>query len=272
MADDAPEAAQLSTAQGWAHSADDWRALIAAGHGIAVRRDEALVATALCFGRGDIVALGLIIVAAEHRGNGLGRALTTRIIEIADARTLRLIATPVGARLYRRLGFVAGRSIAHYTRPAALSPPLSESSDASVRPMNEHEGTNVERLVAAATGQQDLFAHAAATAEAIVVAIETGRIVGVAMRRPLADQAIIGPVIAETPAQAIALIVRLSRECPGRPVRIDWIEDGSEHANLAALGFAHRGDAQEMWRRANPETTAAVCAASQFALASQALG
>lgn len=271
-AGDARKAAQLSAAQGWAHTAADWRALIAAGRGIAVRRGDALVATALCFGHGEIAMLGLIIVEAGHRGNGLGRALTARIIDIADAHTLRLIATPAGARLYGRLGFVAGRAIAHYARRAAASASVPAASGASVRPMAGHDRANAERLVAEATGQRALFAHAAATAEAIVAAVEAGRIVGVAMRRPLAEQAIIGPVVAETRAQAIDLIEALGRECRARPVRIDLLEGGIGEADLAALGFEHRGDAQEMWRPANPETTRAGGVAAQFALASQALG
>ena len=52
--------------------------------------------------------LGNIIVSKEFRNQGLGKKLTKRLIEIAnanDCESIYLLATPLGKTVYQKLGF-----------------------------------------------------------------------------------------------------------------------------------------------------------------------
>ena len=67
-----------------------------------------IVGTGVVTINGPVAWIGTIWVARGYRRRGLGRALTQATIDVADAagcRTLVLVATDRGRRLYERLGF-----------------------------------------------------------------------------------------------------------------------------------------------------------------------
>src|SRR5688572_13129003 len=70
--------------------------------------DGAIAGTGIVTINGPVAWIGTIWVAPSARGRGLGRMLTEAPIEAAEAagcRTLVLVATDAGRRLYERLGF-----------------------------------------------------------------------------------------------------------------------------------------------------------------------
>src|SRR5205823_12799992 len=70
--------------------------------------DGAIVATGVGTANGTVGWIGTIFVTPERRGQGIGRAITQSIIdrlESAGARTLVLVATADGRRLYATMGF-----------------------------------------------------------------------------------------------------------------------------------------------------------------------
>lgn len=68
-----------------------------------------IVGTGVASAHGSSGWVGVIFVAAERRGSGLGRAMTETVIDELERRGCRsqvLIASPFGRPLYERLGFV----------------------------------------------------------------------------------------------------------------------------------------------------------------------
>ncbi len=107
---DIAAALALSTAVGWNQTADDWALFIA--HGTAIGRREAggrLVATAAALPYGDAFGwISMVIVAPDWRGHGLARRLMGDCVDLlrSEGRAALLDATPAGAEVYARLGFV----------------------------------------------------------------------------------------------------------------------------------------------------------------------
>jgi GNAT superfamily N-acetyltransferase len=76
--------------------------------------DDRLIATGLATANGSVGWLGAIVVAAEFRGRGLGRAVTEELcrrLRAAGCATLSLEATDAGRPMYERMGF---RFVTHY--------------------------------------------------------------------------------------------------------------------------------------------------------------
>ncbi|HEX5824426.1 MAG TPA: GNAT family N-acetyltransferase [Candidatus Limnocylindrales bacterium] len=75
---------------------------------IVAERDGEVVGTGVGSAHGRVGWVGTIFVAADHRGSGLGRALTRAVIDDLEARgcrTLVLIATSMGRPLYEHEEF-----------------------------------------------------------------------------------------------------------------------------------------------------------------------
>ena len=93
----------------WPHRAEDCAQLLALGDGIAaVDGDGSTIGVGLrwSFGR-DVGTIGLVLVAPEQQGRGIGRALMNALIANSGSRTLMLNATAEGLPLYEKLGFVS---------------------------------------------------------------------------------------------------------------------------------------------------------------------
>lgn len=85
---DAALGAELSRRVGWPYRREDWEFAIGLGHGVVGVRDGKLVATALWWPYGDSHAtLGMIIVAPEAQGAGLGKRLVQALL--AQAKGVR---------------------------------------------------------------------------------------------------------------------------------------------------------------------------------------
>jgi GNAT superfamily N-acetyltransferase len=75
---------------------------------ILAERDDEIVGTGVATVSGRVGWVGTIWVAPVLRGRGLGRAITEAVIEELEGsgcRTLVLVATEAGRRVYERLGF-----------------------------------------------------------------------------------------------------------------------------------------------------------------------
>ncbi|HXZ00196.1 MAG TPA: GNAT family N-acetyltransferase [Stellaceae bacterium] len=110
-ADDIAGALALSTAVGWNQTAADWAFFIARGHAFGLfDARHRLVATAAALPYEDGFGwISMVIVAADWRRRGLARRLMGACVETLrqQGRAALLDATPEGAEVYRRLGFVA---------------------------------------------------------------------------------------------------------------------------------------------------------------------
>ena len=269
-ADHLRHAAALSSSLAWPYREADWRFAFELGDGVAAEVDGRLVGTALWWPYGDTHAsLGMVIVAADMQGRGLGRALMDALLHAAGDRTLMLNSTQEGLRLYTQLDFVTVGQV--FQHQAVLpADPLPVTKAIGVRPLQAGDNEAVRRLDLAATGMdRKKLLDALLKAGPIVVADHGSGVQGYAAIREFGRGHVIGPVIASDAATAKALIATLASRHRGGFVRVDVTEDSGLSPWLTAIGLPCVGHALPMVRGARP------CAATDarlFALSNQSLG
>jgi predicted N-acetyltransferase YhbS len=233
------------------------------GHGWGVRRDWlAYAATSdrcaplVADVEGQIVATGVgtingpagwvgsIFVAPGHRGQGLGLRLTQAIIdrlESAGCRTLVLVATDEGRRLYERIGFEVQtryRILQAVGLPPAVEAaregiPAALPDAAGVRAFRDGDLDAVLALDRDGTGEDRSHAirRFASADSARVSQGADGRLDGFVIRAPWGG----GATIARTADAALRIVTARRRAAgPDGRVRVGVLDDNAE--GLARLG------------------------------------
>jgi len=279
----------LSDAAGWNQTADDWAFFIAAGecHGL---RDDAgrLVATAAALPYDARIGwVSMVLVDAAHRHRGIA----TRLVDVCVAslesqgRTPVLDATPAGAAVYARSGFVAGFAFERWERFGAAgenqgSAAASGRSDAVPAPANAGSslGANaldadvaalVSALDRAASGVDRSAFWQAVMARRTTRAWSTPAGDGIAVRRAGRRATQLGPIVAARSSDALDLLAAALADLPGA-VFVDVPVHCSEIAHeLAQRGFARQ---RSFVRMARGDERAAAARGRVFALAGPEFG
>lgn len=230
---DLAQAHALSQQLGWPHRPEDWAMALELGNGAALEDAEgALIGTGFCLPQGRTATLGLVIISDAWQGQGLGRMMMNRLMALAGSRTQLLVATVAGAPLYQKLGFTPCNTVCQYQGTVA---PITSTDEAvnGLRPLAEHD------LDAAVALSPDNPVHAAAVRQATdgTVIERDGQLVGLALRRPFGRGEQIGPVMAETPEQARALVTSLLARAEGAFMRLDLVDPDNDDW-LSAAGLA----------------------------------
>ena len=269
--DDLPGAHALSQAVRWPHRLEDWRITFALGQGLAaVDAEGRLAGVALWWTFGDRLAtLGTVIVSPEVQRAGIGRRLLEAIVAAAGSRAIRLNATAEGLRLYESLGFAAAGGIRqHQGMPAAGLVPTA--TEAEIRPLAEADRPAVLDLDRRASGDdRTAMIQVLDALSTGLVARRDGRLVGYALCRDFGRGRLVGPVVAESEATALALVSRHVAEAPGF-LRVDIPDDAETlSAWLAGAGLAGVDRVRAMLKGTPPDEAPD---ARIFGLASQAMG
>jgi GNAT superfamily N-acetyltransferase len=232
----------LSAAVGWPHRLEEWRFAHALGSGFGWAFGER-------FG-----TVGMVIVAPALQGRGGGRRLLDAVLAEAGPRSMALIATPEGQRLYESRGFRAvGRVRQHQgeVRPVA-SPALRPGE--RLRPLAPADLDMLLRLDRSATGlPRDAALAALLQAGECVILERSGAVAGYALARRFGRGHLVGPVVAPDEANAGALIGHRLARLAGAFVRIDIPADRPAlSAWLTQAGLAPAGDGIVMRRGEAP--------------------
>jgi GNAT superfamily N-acetyltransferase len=216
--------------------------------------DGAIVGTGVGTLNGPVGWIGTIFLAPSWRGQGLGRAITQSIIdrlESGGARTLILVATADGRRLYSKMGFEV------QTRYRILEAPgLGRGDSASaaaawrVRPFEPADLDAVAALDGDGTGEdrRHILERFASPDSSRVLPGADGALDGFVVRAPWGG----GATVARSPDAAAAIIAerRLRSGADGR-VRVGLLHDNEDGlARLAAAGFTPSWSAPRMIRGA----------------------
>jgi ribosomal protein S18 acetylase RimI-like enzyme len=199
---------------------------------------------------GPVGWIGTIFVAPDRRGQGLGRSITQAIIdrlESAGARTLVLVATADGRRLYSKMGFevqtryrileAAGLDARDRTAGARRVRPF-EPGDLDPLAALDREGTGEDR--------RHILARFASRETAKVFVGPAGTVDAFVIRAPWGG----GATVARSPEAAFAIIAerRLKAGPEGR-VRVGLLQDNEDGlARLDRAGFAPSWSAPRMIR------------------------
>ncbi len=213
--DDLPALAALRESVGW--GVQEWalRAVLESRRGrFVVAQDGAgeVVASGSAMVYGPLGVVGNMVVAEEHRRQGLGSQILETVLEhLAAAGCVRqeLYATVAGRPLYARYGFSMVEPGSHVRLPRGAFAHRATRADRSttIRRAVSSDLADLTAYDAPRFGgdRSELLARMLADVDRPMTIAQTGaRIVGYAWLRPDGDR--IGPMLADDPAVAEALL------------------------------------------------------------------
>lgn len=267
---DLVEATGLSAALGWPYRLEDWAFAHRLGEGLALRHGDRLIGTGMRWNYGPgFATVGMIIVDADYRGQGLGARLVDALLAGAGNRSVILNATPDGLELYRRRGFESfGLTCQHQ---GIAAPVASERAALRIEPATAADRPALAAIDRKASGMpRDRLLEALAECGSIwVLRDDSDAVQGYAVCREFGRGHVIGPLIAPGPEEAAALVSAAMAHLAGRFVRVNTPEAAGLGPWLETQGLI-RVDAEEaMVRGQLPETSSHV---RIFGLCSNSLG
>lgn len=261
------DAVALSRAAGWAHRREDWEMMWSLSQGRVALAGDRVVGTALMTPFGDTCsAINMIIVDESQRGRGLGRKLTTTVLELAGDRECRLTATHDGLPLYEKLGFVATNQIVRHQGIANRI-----NAPANVDWVGPDALPAIKALDRAAFGaSRDALNDVLSKEGRFAVIRNDDRIVAFASTRLFGKGEVVGPVVAENVEQARDLLAFILSAKEGRFIRIDIPEQTCLSSQLEDWNLPREGGVVAMVRGVAGRSH--IPAVQTFCLASQAIG
>ncbi|MDT1060853.1 GNAT family N-acetyltransferase [Paracoccus sp. CPCC 101403] len=267
---DIPRLHELSVAVSWPHRADDWAMVIGLGHGW-VARDQIgrIFGSAMWFPFSRTVAsIGMVITSPRMQDQGAGRWLMRRVLDETQGRARVLNATKEAFRLYVSLGFKTLAPVAQRNGIVTACPDFGTGA----RPMRDADRTRILELDTNAMGvaRPEVMWAILGVSEGMVIERE-GRITGFALMRHFGRGRVIGPIVAESEQDAIALCGPFVAAHQGDFLRVDTREpEGTPFTDfLSAAGIVPYDAVQRMSLEPLPEPTGP---ARTFGLINQALG
>lgn len=240
---DAEAAFALSAQAGWNQTVEDWRHMIRAGAAFAEVDRGGLVGTTVVLPYDQRIAwIGMVLTEARARGQGIAAANLGHAVALCRRQgwLSGLDATPEGRRIYETLGFreVFGlhRMVAQNRQKIA-----PRRRDLAVRPLvtvvDLDAVTALDAQVFGAERRQLLNHLRRVQPERTLIAEARGRLAGCVFARPGRLSLHLGPLIAQGPDAARALLVQALGGVDG-PVSIDVPdEQGGFLELLDQLGF-----------------------------------
>ncbi|WP_027487973.1 GNAT family N-acetyltransferase [Allorhizobium undicola] len=226
----------LSIAVGWPHRAADWQHVREVGHGfVALDEIGRISASSMWFPHGESFAtFGMLITSPRLQANGAARWLVERILADCAGRDLRLISTRDARRLYASLGFRPQRTIYQCQGEAVTPPETAAIADGlTLRQMDPGDIDALTALDAPAFGVARRAHLVRLLERSISYGLYDGeRLLAYAMRRRFGRGHVIGPVVAASDAQAIAVTEPHIRAHVGTFLRIDLRFETGDFANF----------------------------------------
>jgi GNAT superfamily N-acetyltransferase len=213
----------LSVEAGWNQNVADWRFMLGAGRGFGCRgTDGRWEASSLVLPLGDRLAwISMVLVTKARRRAGVGSRLLERCIaEVQESGGVAgLDATEQGRPIYLPLGFRDLYKISRWHFDGVKNSP----SSIALRALAPTDLPAVIAYDCALSGMDrpSLLTHLAVRQpSAAWVAEAGGRLTGYVMGREGRAASSIGPVVADSEATGLALIVKAAAAVPG-PFIID---------------------------------------------------
>lgn len=267
---DLAEATGLSAALGWPYRLEDWAFAHGLGEGLALRHDKRLIGTAMGWNYGPAFAtVGMIIVDADYRGQGLGARLVDALLAGAGERSVILNATPDGLELYRRRGFTTyGLTCQHQ---GIARPVTSGQAELRIERATAADWPNLAEIDRQASGmpRERLLAALAGCGRASILRGANGAVQGYAVCREFGRGHVVGPVVAPGPAEAAALIADAMADLASQFVRVNTPEQSGLGPWLETQGLPRVDAEVAMVRGVLPDASSQ---ARIFGLCSNSLG
>lgn len=232
----------LSRAAGWNQNAADWKLMLEIGRGWGLSlADGTLIASTLVLPYRGFAWVSMVLVLPEHRRRGYASRLLRRALAELQAAGLTplLDATPAGRAVYLQEGFRDTWGFKRYVLAAGHSP--SATKESAVRSLRDQHWEQVLALEARAFGasrEHLLRALAARLPAAALVLERAGAVRGYLLGRDGREACQLGPLVADQPETAIALLGAALQRMPA-PLYVDATDHALPLAAwLEANGFA----------------------------------
>jgi GNAT superfamily N-acetyltransferase len=262
--------ATLTEMFGWPFTKEDLGFALSHGTGIAVQSKGRFSGAGLCWKLGDdLASLGHVAIRPEMQGQGIGRALVTQLINQLADRSILLCATAAGEPLYRLLGFERiGTIHQHQGQYQPMQLGSRRPTSHCVVPLESNLITQAIALDGAAVGgmRPDTISAVIKMGEAKAI-VDGDRLCAFAVRRRFGRGQVIGPIVAASEEQAMALCSALVQ--PGF-LRVDRPEYAANFGHyLIQIGLQETAGESPLMRRGDAARGSPH--AKTFGLASQAL-
>jgi len=249
---DIPGAQRLRELAQWNQTGRDWENLLNfdASGCFAAEMGGRLVGTATTTrftprsGPGSLGWIGMVLVDPESRRHGIGSTLLKKCIahlQSAGVETIKLDATPMGRPVYEKLNFIAEYALERWQGTARTLPPpwLHGVKLAPIAASDLAALAAYDTPVSGPNRSAVIDAFWKDAPEISVVARSEDAITGYALSRRGSKFHQIGPVVAESPAIAEALLIELLRKLDGTPVIIDLLTANPWTAPIAQCCGLH---------------------------------
>lgn len=278
LVSDIPAAMRLSVCAGWNQTEADWDFLMRARPDtcFAAVHNGAVVGTTVAVSYGDALAwIGMVLVDPEFRSAGIGRMLVERAIEsVRHCRVVGLDATPLGQPLYESLGFVEESTIHRMVSTDLIAPGQADAAAGPAWMPSDLEALGALDQRALGAPRRDLLdALHARTPHLSFSVRRDGAWRGGCLGRTGHNYVQIGPMVAETPADARALLSAARQALAGCAVAIDVPESQPEFlAAVQAAGFLPQRAFTRMRLTREGRDNGPLARGSLFAIAGPELG
>jgi GNAT superfamily N-acetyltransferase len=240
--DDIAAGLRLCRASHWNQTEQDWRFfLTAAPHGALVAEEDGrVIGTVATCPYGAFTWISMVLVDPVARGRHVGTTLLQRgLALVGPDSTARLDATPLGEPIYRTIGFADEYRLARWLLD--VTPPASARAS-SARPLRSADWPAIRDMDLQAFGASrlDLLRRLAGEAPEYARVIAGGdEVRGYAFGRHGHNREQLGPLVADGPDIAAALVESVLAEQPDRRFYLDAPDDQREWRDvLTRMGFA----------------------------------
>jgi predicted N-acetyltransferase YhbS len=254
---DVAGAMKLSEAEGWNQTRNDWQLLIEGPQNISLlaERNKEIIGTTTAINYSNQVAwIGMVLVAREHRRQGVSKSLLTAILKkLEGVKSIKLDATADGQFVYKQFGFNDEHRI---TRMVAES--VKDSFDDDESP-ERIPFDHIEEIIA--LDERVFGANRTLLIKSIIKAYpdkawllrKNNSIVGFALGRTGYKYHHVGPVSASNINDVKTLIKTALRELAHKAVVMDILCDKEDLITwLDFLGFAPQRQFVRMYKTRNP--------------------
>jgi hypothetical protein len=249
-------AVEWAAGEGWNPGLSDASCFHAAdpeGFLVALHGGEPVASISVVRYGGNFAFLGFYIVRPDMRGRGHGWRLWQAGMARLEGCTVGLDGVVAQQPNYGRSGFV----LAHRNIRFGGAPRVEPPSDSGLREIDEALVDAViayDRAFFPAPRERFLQCWLSAKGHRGVALVTAGRIRGYGVARPCRSGTKIGPLFAETQADADALFRALAARAPGTPIFLDLPEPNQAALDLAArYGLTPAFETARMYRGKAPD-------------------
>jgi GNAT superfamily N-acetyltransferase len=236
---------ELSITVLWPHRPEDWRMLLQLGKGfVGCDPIGRIVASGMWFPIGNHFAtIGMVITSPRLQALGGGRWIMKHVMAQCENRDIVLSSTKAGYRLYQSLSFQPIATVFQYQGIATFIDQLRPCVNEGIRQLEANDIESILQLDKNAFGiDRSSIIKAVLEKSQGSVLVRDDKVIGFALCRKFGRGHVIGPVVAQNSADAIALIAPHVNQHAGHFLRIDTTEQNSDFTNFLNESGMHEFD------------------------------